>query len=601
MFLAAGTFIGGLGLFLLAVSMISEGLRLAAGNTLRELLVRSTRTSVHGIVSGAFLTALVQSSSAVTVATIGFVNVGLLGISQAIGIVLGATVGTTMTGWLVAAIGFQFKITSFALPLVGIGMMLRLIGPSKRMGAVGEAIAGFGLFFIGVDFLRGAFEGAALALEIASLSPAGIQGVLVFLGIGILMTLLTQSSSAAIAITLTAATGGIVSFSAAAAMVIGATIGTTSTSALAVIGATPNAKRVAAAHVIINSATALTGLLMLPLVLWFVTAFDSRLGIMAAPALALAFFHTLFNVTGVLLMRPFVPHLSSFLLHRFRSKAEETGQPQYLDSNIMASPRLALDAFYLELQRMAALTREHAKAALSNEGPPGRALQEQHDGLRKLVLEVERFVATLEGERLHKDVARQLPLILRIANYIDETVAQAQESAERDADVDYLLQTPLRLLIIEYQLDVLNLIDRSDPALADFDAAELEQEYQSLREHWRRLKTGMLNAVVENQVSMAHLNPAIESLRTSLRVAERCTRIAVRLTELSLAVPGVRATEIATESSDMESGEGSSQEFNDEFSPCDDVANKGEPEDENRSAQIKKKINEDLLSEKALP
>jgi phosphate:Na+ symporter len=552
MFLAAGTFIGGLGLFLLAVSMISEGLRLAAGNTLRELLIRSTRTSLHGIVSGAFLTALVQSSSAVTIATIGFVNVGLLGIAQAIGIVLGATVGTTMTGWLVAAIGFQFKITSFALPLVGIGMMLRLIGPSKRMGAVGEAIAGFGLFFIGVDFLRGAFEGAALALDIASLSPAGIQGILLFMGIGIVMTLLTQSSSAAIAITLTAATGGIVSFAAAAAMVIGATIGTTSTSALAVIGATPNAKRVAAAHVIINSGTALTGLLMLPLVLWLVTAFDGRLGILAAPAFGLAVFHTLFNFAGVLLIRPFVPHLSTFLLHRFRSKAEETSQPQYLDGNIMASPRLALDAFYLELQRMAALTRAHAKAALSNEGQPARALQEQHDGLRKLVLAVEHFVATLEGERLHKDVARQLPLILRISNYIDETVAQAQESAERDADVDYLLQTPLRLLIIEYQLEVINLIDRSDPARDDFSVTELEQEYQSLREHWRRLKTSMLNAVVENQVSMAHLNPAIESLRTALRVAERSTRIAVRLTEFGLAVSGALTAEGADPVADMD-------------------------------------------------
>ncbi len=564
MFLAAGTFIGGLGLFLLAVSMISEGLQLAAGNTLRGLLVRSTRTSLHGIVSGAFLTALVQSSSAVTVATIGFVNVGLLGISQAIGIVLGATVGTTMTGWLVAAIGFQFKITSFALPLVGIGMVLRLIGPTKRMGAVGGALAGFGLFFIGVDFLRGAFEGAALAMDIASLSPDGIQGILLFIGMGIAMTLLTQSSSAAIAITLTAATGGIVSFAAAAAMVIGATIGTTSTSALAVIGATPNAKRVAAAHVIINSTTALIGLLMLPLVIWFVTVFDSQLGVLAAPALALAIFHTLFNFTGILLIRPFVPNLSSFLLNRFRSKAEETGQPQYLDSNIMASPRLALDAFYLELRRMAALTREHAKAALSNEGPPDRALQEQHDGLRKLVLAVEHFVATLEGERLHNDVARHLPLILRISNYIDETVAQAQESVERDAEVDYLLQTPLRLPIIEYQLEVLNLIDRSDPFQTDFNAAELEQEYQSLRESWRRLKTSMLNAVVQNQVSMTHLNPAIESLRTSLRVAERCTRIAIRLKELGLAVSGAMSQKSFSQDPDekMEMGGNQSEELN---------------------------------------
>ncbi len=537
MIVAVGTFIGGLGLFLLAVSMISDGLRLAAGNSLRNILAQSTRTPVRGIASGAFLTALVQSSSAVTVATIGFVNVGLLGISQALGIVLGATIGTTMTGWLVAAVGFQFKITSFALPLVGIGMILRLVGPSRRMGAIGEAIAGFGLFFIGVDFLRGAFEGIATNLDMASFSPEGISGVLLFLLIGIVMTMLTQSSSAAIAITLTAVSGGVVSFAAAAAMVIGATIGTTSTSALAVIGATPNAKRVAAAHVIINSTNALFGLLALPLVLWFVNATNSWLGLLTVPAFSLAVFHTFFNVGGVILMRPFVGRISHFLERSFRSAAEELGKPEHLDSNILASPGLAIEAFFLELQRMAAFARAHAIAALSNEGPPTKSMEQQHDGLRKLVLAVESFVATLETERLHRNVAELLPLVLRIANYIDEAVAQAQENAEGDADVDFLMQTSLREQIANYQAGVLAHIESCDPGRVDFSSDELEKNYELQREKWRQLKTDLLNAGVHGALPMMRLNPAIDSLRIMLRVAERSTRIAIRLAELSRAIP----------------------------------------------------------------
>ncbi|HBN14489.1 MAG TPA: MFS transporter, partial [Pseudohongiella sp.] len=158
MLVTLGTLLGGLGIFLLAVSMITDGLKLAAGRALRDILARSTRTPVRGIASGFLLTSVVLSSSAVTIATIGFVNAGLLGLKQAMSIILGATIGTTVMGWLVSIVGFDLNIASFALPMVGLGMMLRLFGPSKRLGAVGEAVAGFGLFFIGVDFLGDAFE-----------------------------------------------------------------------------------------------------------------------------------------------------------------------------------------------------------------------------------------------------------------------------------------------------------------------------------------------------------------------------------------------------------------------------------------------------------
>lgn len=536
MLIALGTLAGGLGLFLLSVSMITDGLKLAAGGALRDILGRSTSTVWRGIVSGICLTSLVQSSSAVTVATIGFVNAGLLGIHQALGIVLGATVGTTMTGWLVALVGFQFSITAYALPLVGAGMVLRLVGPSRRLGALGEAIAGFGLFFIGIDFLRGAFEGFAQNMDLASLSPDGFTGAVAFVAVGFVMTLLTQSSSAAIAITLTALTGGLISYPAAAAAVIGATVGTTSTSALAVIGATSNARRVAAGHVMINSVNALVGVVMLPGVIWLASTSASM---QQHPAFSLALFHTGFNVAGVLLMSPFTKRVSRWLERRFVGISEQLGRPQYLDSNVMVSPALAMDAFFLELKRMAEMARAHAVAALNSEGTPDPLLQAQHDGLRQLVGHVEKSVTELERDRLGSDVAKQLPTILRIANYIDEAVAHAQISADTDSDVEYLLQTRVQERILAYRAAVLNQLELCDPDRSDFSSGEVDAAYQKLRAVWRELKTDLLDASVRGLVPVQRLNPAIDNLRMMLRVAERSTRIAIRLTELGRAAPAV--------------------------------------------------------------
>ncbi|MEX1197355.1 MAG: Na/Pi symporter [Pseudohongiellaceae bacterium] len=533
----AGTLLGGLGLFMLGVSMVTDGMRLAAGNSLRELLARSTRTSWHGIGSGLLMTALVQSSSAVTVATIGFVNAGLLGLSGALAIVLGAAVGTTMTGWLVAAIGFQFKITVFALPMVGVGMVLRLLGPSRRNGALGEALAGFGLFFIGIDFLRTAFEGVAQGIDLAALAPESATGVLLFAGIGLVMTVLTQSSSAAIAIILTAAGGGLVPFAAAAAAVIGATVGTTSTSALAVLAATAQARRVAAGHVLVNGFNALLGLCLLPVLLWVVGRYPE---LAAAPALMLAIFHSCFNVAGMLLLWPWLNRMAALLGRYFRSPVEDIGRPQFLDRNVLASPVVAVDAFFMELQRLNRMSREHASKALTIRGGSSRTLKQQHDGIRQLVMAIEYFTGSLEVERLPREVAERLSLVLRIANYLDEATATAQEAAEQASDVDELMASVLREDIKAYQRAVLALIEQCDTSRENFDFGALQHQYDELRGTWRSLKTALLNAGASQQIPVVRLNSAIEKLRFMLRVSERLMKAAMRLSELSAALPRTR-------------------------------------------------------------
>ena len=264
-----GMLAGGLGLFMLAVSMITDGLKAAAGHALRDMLGKWTRSHAHGVATGLLITAIVQSSSAVTVAIIGFVNAGLITMHKAIGIIYGSNIGTTITGWLVAIVGFK----------------------------------------INVD----AFDGLVATIDLNKFVVEGVAAVFIYMAIGFLMTVLTQSSSATIAITLTAATGGVLGIYAAAAMVIGANVGTTSTAAVAVIGATSNAKRVASAHIIFNIFTGVVALTMLPVLFWVVQNTTQLLGLEEIPAVTLALFHTTFNVFGVLLMFPFTRRMAIFL------------------------------------------------------------------------------------------------------------------------------------------------------------------------------------------------------------------------------------------------------------------------------------------------
>jgi phosphate:Na+ symporter len=526
--LIIGMLIGGLGLFLLAVSMITDGLKLAAGNTLKDILGRYTSTPLRGVLSGMLVTGVVQSSSAVTVATIGFVNAGLLTLPQSLGVVYGANIGTTMTGWLVAAVGLDFKIEALALPLVGIGMLGRLLKKAGRLGAVGEAVAGFGLFFFGIGVLRDAFASYAGAVDVASFAPQGGLGMLLYVMLGFLMTLFTQSSSAAIALTLTAASGGALSMNAAAALVIGANLGTTSTAAFATIGATANARRVAAAHVVFNGLTAVVALLLLPVMLWATRQATAVLGV-DAPAVSLALFHTAFNVLGVALMWPLTARLAAFLARRFVTRAETLARPLHLDHTVLVTPALAMEALKQELLRAMELTRQAAATAVSVEGRTPDAAREQWHGLRGLLDAVEGFVAELEGGRMPAELAGELPLLLRISNYLEDVIILAEGLDRQRADVDAVTRPPVLDAVAGFQAEMVAQLGRCRPDAADFDRQGLDDGMAGLRHRWHELKTELLQAASRRELPLGRLNGALEGLRSGLRMTEQLTKAAVRM------------------------------------------------------------------------
>ena len=526
-----GMLVGGLGLFLLAVNMITDGLKLATGDALRNILTKATQSPGRGIVSGMGITAIVQSSSAVTVATIGFVNAGLLNIYQALGVVYGANIGTTATGWLVALIGFNIKIESFAIPLIGIGMLLRLTGGGTRRAPLGLAIAGFGLFFVGIDVLKDAFEGMAAAIDLQKFTAEGVAGILLYLVIGFLMTVLTQSSSAAIAITLTAATGGIVGPYAAAAMVIGANVGTTSTALLSVIGATSNAKRVAAAHVVFNIATGVVALLLLPVMFGIVKAISALAGLQDVPVVSLALFHTTFNVLGVLLMWPLTRKLTDFLELRFTSAEDIEGRPLYLDKTIAISPTLALNALGLELAHVGNIARRMSKAMLSQEQGIGIQLKSDRSAILKLVREIGEFVSRLERSTMPTDIASELPKVLRTSQYYIMTAELVRDIAKHQSAVGEITDTKTNEKIASFKSKVVQLLDATDVQSPGFSIDECNRQLEDLNVIYEELKVLILETGVSG-MDISSMSALLEQNSNTRRFVTQMVKAARYLSAL---------------------------------------------------------------------
>ena len=524
MIIICGMLLGGLGMFLLAVTMITDGLKATAGPALREMLSNWTRSPLHGIFSGVAITAIVQSSSAVTVATIGFVNAGIINMRQALGIVYGSNIGTTMTGWLVAIIGFKIDVDAFALPLIGLGMILKLTGGESKRASIGLALVGFGLFFTGIDVLKDAFGGLVESIDLARFTLDGFSGVLMYLGIGFLMTLLTQSSSAAIAITLTAASGGVLDINAAAAMVIGANVGTTSTAALAVIGATPNAKRVASAHILFNVGTGLVALIILPVLFLIVKHAGVLLGLADIPAVTLALFHTIFNILGVLLIFPLNSRLADFLEKQFVTQEEMEGQPRYLDKVVAVSPPLAVNALALELSRITAVVRRMGLEALSNKKSSRRRIAIDDIVVRKLSASVAEFISQLEREKLSQEVSAELALVLRAEQHLLASADQAALFARLQVDVATVDDHELLAGIKHFYDGVASLIKMAKPGEADFSYPECERQLGQVQIDYDDLKVSLLKAGTASRIPIPQMIDVVEQNSRLRRMARQLVK-----------------------------------------------------------------------------
>ncbi len=503
------TLLGGLGLFLLAMELMTDGLTLAAGKSLRRLLSNWTNTLIRGVFSGILMTAIVQSSSAVTVAALGFVNAELLKMRQALGIIYGANIGTTMTAWLVAIVGFKLDVHAFALPAIGIGAFIMLAkGKGPRLG-IGRAMVGFGLFFLGISTLQQGFEGIVANFDLATLTLAGNAEVAGYLLIGIVMTILTQSSSAAIAITISAASANMIGIYAAAAMVIGANVGTTSTAVLASLGATPNAKRLATAQVIFNIGTAIVALLLLPVLFYAVEAAREMMKLAPNIGVSLALFHTVFNCLGVLLVLPFNNVLATFLEKRFVTVGESLAKPRYLDKTTAAAPMLAVNALILELQRAAGNIGDAVKQTLDT-NISNDALEQKINAIHQLSNTISNFIVNLERASLSDEITQQLSGLMRVDQYFMSCAVVLEAALEMRSKLGRLPNVNLEREIEAYRNKSSEFLNSAISADSELYFEKLENNYHELKSERDVLKENLLTTGTRGLISLEQMINAID-------------------------------------------------------------------------------------------
>jgi phosphate:Na+ symporter len=424
--------LGGVGLFLLGMSVMTAGLKGLAGSGLRTVLSKAAATSLSGAFWGAVVTLIVQSSSATTMTTIGLVSAGVLTFPQGLALVFGANVGTTGTGWLVALIGVRVSLTAAALPMIFVGALIKLLGRG-RVSAAGAALAGFALVLFGLTTLQQGMGGLAEQLHPADLPAvlgttwwSGLYGVLALVTVGLVMTAVMQSSTAAIAVTLSAYYAGAVGLDQACALIIGQNIGTATSSALAAIGASSTAKRLALAYILFKLIAALIALVLFPVTIpLLVRASNTIDGVTL-----LAAYHTAYNVVGVLVLLPVINGFTR-LVERI---LPERGSPltRCLDPVALTTPIATEEAVRRTVARALGAMCDSLVPALTAENPGGSirrgsvSVAEAADALRQ----AQEFMSEVSGPPQSEDEQGRLTSTLHAldhASRLAETVGDETE------------------------------------------------------------------------------------------------------------------------------------------------------------------------------
>lgn len=500
--------LGGLGVFLFGLRIMSTGLQKMAGNRLRAIVEGLTVNRFAGIVTGFLVTCAAQSSSATTVLVVSFANAGLLSLAQAMGLIMGANIGTTVTAWIVALFGFKMKISVFALPIIGIGFPLSLIG-SRRSQHISEIMIGFGLLFLGLEFLKDGVpdlkNNPAVLDLLARLSGYGFGSTLIFILAGIVITIIVQSSSASTAIVLTMVAKEWIALDLAAAMALGANVGTTVTAQLAVIGANRNAKRVAHFHTLFN----VLGMLMilpfihpiLDLMIHIVPGKDTNPLVMTSRVAA---FHTTFNVIITLALVGFMSHLERAVLWLVPRLDEETegAHLQFLQTGLVATPELASIEARRALQNMVSTCAGMFTKLKQVIGSPDTKLGNLVDEIKReeqktdeMEEEIIDFCSQVSRTGTSLAVGRRISAYLEMANDIERIgdhcmnlVLLAERRYEKKYDFAEDTQAELQEMMLEVGDFIARTIDYLGPEREDSlaEVKVLEAKINKLRNKGRK-------------------------------------------------------------------------------------------------------------------
>ncbi|TDI75067.1 MAG: Na/Pi cotransporter family protein [Betaproteobacteria bacterium] len=406
------TLLGALGFFIYGMKVMSEGIQKIAGERLRQILAAMTQNRFLGVFTGFLITGLVQSSSATTVMTVSFVNAGLLSLMQSAGVMMGANIGTTVTAWFLAILGFKVKIASIALPVIAFGIPLMFF-KKQKLKNYGELLVGFALLFLGLDELKSAVPDLKSNPEVlnfvATFTDMGwFTSRLIFIGIGTLLTIIIQSSSAAMALTLVMCNEGWIPFEMGAAMVLGENIGTTITAELASLVGNVHAKRSARIHSMFNIIGVSWMFFMLPYYLIVIEKIMLASGIgdpftnAESVPIALSYFHTAFNLSNVLLLIGFVPLLVKLAIKLIpaRSDEDEEFHLEYIGTEIMRTADLSLEEARKEVAKFGKTTSKMSRF-LQN-----LLKEEREDKQLKLLERIKRYEEVTD--RMEEEIANYL-------------------------------------------------------------------------------------------------------------------------------------------------------------------------------------------------
>ena len=434
------TLLGSLGLFLYGMTLMSEALQKVAGDKLRNILAAMTSNSVSRILTGLFVTAVIQSSSATTVMVVSFVNAGLLSLVQSIGVIMGANIGTTFTAWLISLLGFKADIAVLAIPLIAFGFVFMMC-KAKKKKSIGELIIGFSLLFLGLSSLKESVPDLRSTPEVLEFlqqwTNYGFGSVLLFVGVGTILTIVLQSSSATMALTLVMCNNGWIPFEMGAAMVLGENIGTTITANIAASVANVSARRAAMGHSVFNLFGVLWCLILFHPFLNLVSKIIMAMGLdnpLVAGAssnsvlYAISMVHTLFNIINTLLLVWFTNQIATLVTKIIKGKKdEEVFRLQFIQGGMLSTSELSLNQAKEEIVHYADICRrqyEYAKKAVNETDPEKfdalyKKLEHYEQVTDRIELEIAKFLDAVKDGVISEESARRIQAMYKIISELE--------------------------------------------------------------------------------------------------------------------------------------------------------------------------------------
>jgi len=513
--------IGSLGIFIYGMKIFSEGLQKIAGNKLRKILKGMTTNRATGIATGFAATTITQSSTTTTVMVVSFVNAGLLTFLESTGVIMGANIGTTVTAWMVSIFGFRFQITPIAVSLIGIFFPFLFVRNNK-LKHIAEAMIGFGILFIGLEFIKDSVpdiqENPQILAFLDRFSDYGFGSILIFVLVGTILTLVTQSSSAATTITLVMLAQGWINFPIAAAMILGENIGTTVTANIAALIGNVHAKRAARFHFFFNIIGVLWMLALMPVFLKFVdfmimnftpaqlSVLDDSPEARINATLGLSLFHTTFNVLNVVFLFGFVPWLIKLVIWIQPSRGSEDEQKRltYISGGLMPTAELSIGEAYKEVEQLARITEKISFSTYGLFFKDKDMRQKFLDKVKsreeitdKIELEIAQYLTNVSEFNLSKTSSRRVRSMLRMTNDL-----------ERIADLYYQISRTF------------DRMDSEDITLPENAMEDIRDMMQLVQDALQLMRENMVGEYGDVNMNEAHLmEMKIDALRDELREA----------------------------------------------------------------------------------